>query len=56
MGGTNSFSSATDFSDTGTLTLHDSSNNAAWRRCVIVSEAGNVTVDSPQNNMQGSCP
>ena len=56
MGGTNSFGNATDFSDTGTLTLHDSSNNAAWRRCVIVSEAGNVTLDSPQNNMHGSCP
>ena len=56
MGGTNSFGSATDFSSTGTLTLHDSSNNAAWRRCVNLSEAGTITVNSPQNNTQGSCP
>lgn len=56
MGGTKSFGSATDFSSAGTLTLHDSTNNASWRRCVILSEVGNITVDSPQNNMQGSCP
>lgn len=56
MGGTQSFGSATDFSSAGTLTLHDSTNNAAWRRCVILSEAGTITVDSPQNNKQGSCP
>lgn len=56
MGGTKSFGNATDFSSTGTLTLHDSSNNATWRRCVILSEAGTITVNSPQNNTQGSCP
>lgn len=56
MGGTASFGSATDFGDAGTLTLHDSTNNAAWYRCVKLSEAGNITVDSPQNNTQGSCP
>jgi type IV fimbrial biogenesis protein FimT len=56
MGGTTSFGAAPDFSNTGTLTLHDSTNNAAWRRCVVLSEAGTITVYSPQNNKQGSCP
>lgn len=56
MGGTKSLGSAPDFSSTGTLTLHDSTNNAAWRRCVNLSEAGTITVDSPQNNTQESCP
>lgn len=56
MGGTTSFGNAADYSNTGTLTLHDATNNANWRRCVILSEAGTITVDSQQNNTQGSCP
>ncbi|GGA35652.1 GspH/FimT family pseudopilin [Dyella nitratireducens] len=56
MGGTNSFGTATNFGNTGTLTLHDATNNATWRRCVILSEAGNITVDSEQNSQQGACP
>jgi type IV fimbrial biogenesis protein FimT len=56
MGGTASFGSATNDTNTGTLTLHDATNNANWRRCVILSEAGTISVDSPQNQLQGSCP
>jgi type IV fimbrial biogenesis protein FimT len=56
MGGTASFGSVTGDTNTGTLTLHDATNNANWHRCVILSEAGTVTVDSPQNNQQAACP
>lgn len=56
MGGTNSFGTAANFGNTGTLTLHDATNNTTWRRCAIISEAGTITVDSEQNNTQASCP
>jgi type IV fimbrial biogenesis protein FimT len=56
MGGTASFGSVAGDTNTGTLTLHDSSNNVNWRRCVVLSEAGSITVNSPQNSSQGSCP
>lgn len=56
MGGTNSFGAVAGDTNTGTLTLHDSTNNATWRRCVILSETGTITVDSEQNSTQGNCP
>ncbi len=60
MGGTNSFGSTTDTSDsnTGTLTLHDATNNLTWRRCVVLSEGGNISVYSEQTQpqTQGNCP
>ncbi|GLQ46874.1 hypothetical protein GCM10007862_19250 [Dyella lipolytica] len=58
MGGTTSFGATANNSDTntGTLTLHDATNNPTWHRCVIVSEAGTMTVDSEQNQQQASCP
>jgi type IV fimbrial biogenesis protein FimT len=56
MGGTTSFGSPATDANNGTLTLHNSTNNPNWRRCVILSEAGTATVDSPQNQQQASCP
>jgi type IV fimbrial biogenesis protein FimT len=56
MGGTLSFGNSATDANTGTLTLHDSTNNPNWRRCVILSEAGTITVDSPQNQQQTACP
>lgn len=58
MGGTTSFGTTTDNSDTdtGTLTLHDATNNLTWRRCAVMSEAGTITVDSEQNGNEGLCP
>lgn len=56
MGGTASFGAVAGDTNTGTLTLHDSTNNLTWRRCVSLSEAGIITVDSEQNNTQGLCP
>jgi type IV fimbrial biogenesis protein FimT len=56
MGGTPSFGSVAGDTNTGTLTLHDATNNANWRNCVLLSEAGTITVDSPRNQQQTSCP
>jgi type IV fimbrial biogenesis protein FimT len=60
MGGTTSFGTTTDNSDTdtGTLTLHDATNNPTWRRCVILSEDGASTVYSEQSQTysETSCP
>ncbi|QAU25465.1 prepilin-type N-terminal cleavage/methylation domain-containing protein [Dyella sp. M7H15-1] len=56
MGGTGSFSTSPTDANTGTLTLHDATNNVNWRRCVQLSEAGTITVNSPQNSTQSQCP
>lgn len=36
---------------TTTLTLHDQANNVAFRKCVVVSAVGQLTL-----NKQGACP
>ncbi len=37
--------------NSGTLTLHDQANTQTWRKCVVVSPVGELTLNS-----QGACP
>lgn len=38
-----------------TVTLHDSTANSAWTRCLIVSAVGWMATDSAVNQNQGAC-
>ena len=38
-------------SNAATVTLHDQANTVAWRKCVVVSAVGQLTL-----NTQGACP
>lgn len=51
MGGT-SIGGGTNFA---ALTLHDSGNTLAWRRCLVVSYAGLSSIDTQTSNA-GVCP
>jgi type IV fimbrial biogenesis protein FimT len=56
MGGTSTFGTVAGDTNTGTLTLHDSTNRAIWHRCVVLSETGTINVYSEQTQTQGNCP
>jgi type IV fimbrial biogenesis protein FimT len=53
MGGTTAWGAAPS---TGSMVLNDSSNDANMIRCLAISEAGMITVDSPQTGNQNACP
>jgi type IV fimbrial biogenesis protein FimT len=38
-----------------TIKLHDSTNNAAWTRCMWVTAVGLATTETPSNNLSGDC-
>ena len=38
-----------------TITLHDSTANAAWTRCLWITPVGMLTTETPLNNPSGSC-
>jgi type IV fimbrial biogenesis protein FimT len=38
-----------------TITLHDSTANAAWTRCLWISPQGTLTTETPANNPSGTC-
>ena len=38
-----------------TITLHDSSANAAWTRCLWITPVGLLTTETPANNRSGTC-
>lgn len=38
-----------------TITLHDSSANAAWTRCLWITPVGLLTTETPANNPSGTC-
>lgn len=41
----------------GTLSLHDTSDNLAWRRCLVVSEVGNSALNTAAYGPNpGTCP
>ena len=38
-----------------TITLHESTANAAWTRCLWITPQGTVTTETPANNPSGTC-
>lgn len=38
-----------------TITLHESSANAAWTRCLWITPVGLLTTETPANNLSGTC-
>jgi type IV fimbrial biogenesis protein FimT len=38
-----------------TITLHDSSANAVWTRCLLISAQGTLTTETPANSPSGTC-
>jgi type IV fimbrial biogenesis protein FimT len=38
-----------------TITLHESSANAAWTRCLWITPVGLLTTETPANNPSGTC-
>jgi type IV fimbrial biogenesis protein FimT len=56
LGGTASFGTNAEQSLTGQLTLNDSNSDPSMIRCLVISEAGTITVNSPQNTAQGNGP
>ena len=37
------------------ITLHDSTHNAAWTRCLWITPVGTLTTETPSNNLSGTC-
>jgi type IV fimbrial biogenesis protein FimT len=48
------FATAAGFLAT-TITLHDSTNNAVWTRCLLISPVGTLTTETPANSPSGTC-
>jgi type IV fimbrial biogenesis protein FimT len=38
-----------------TITLHDSTANAAWTRCLWINPQGTLTTETPADNPSGTC-
>jgi type IV fimbrial biogenesis protein FimT len=38
-----------------TVTLHDSTANAVWTRCLWITSQGTLTTETPANNPSGTC-
>jgi type IV fimbrial biogenesis protein FimT len=38
-----------------TITLHDSTANVAWTRCLLISAQGTLTTETPANSPSGTC-
>jgi type IV fimbrial biogenesis protein FimT len=38
-----------------TITLHDSTSNTAWTRCLWITPVGMLTTETPSNNPSGTC-
>ena len=38
-----------------TITLHETSANAAWTRCLWITPVGLLTTETPANNPSGTC-
>jgi type IV fimbrial biogenesis protein FimT len=36
------------------ITLHDSTSNAAWTRCLWITPVGTLTTETPSNNLSGT--
>lgn len=38
-----------------TITLHDQTSNAVWTRCLWITPVGTLSVETPSNNLSGTC-
>ncbi len=48
------FATAAGFAAT-TMRLHDSTSNAAWTRCLVITAVGRMTTETPANSPSGTC-
>jgi type IV fimbrial biogenesis protein FimT len=38
-----------------TITLHDQTSSANWTRCLWITPVGTLTIETPSNNLSGTC-